>query len=89
MYEGLQIVVSSSRNWTHYIGLIVSGCTLFVFYTTAFKFALIPRLISVFGLLVVGLQLVAVSMPLFGHHVDLRSTRLWLFAKLFCHFVDR
>lgn len=33
MYEGLRIVVSSARNWTHYISLIVSGCTLFVFYS--------------------------------------------------------
>lgn len=93
MYEGLRIVVSSARNWTHYISLIVSGCTLFVFYTGMFRFALIPRLISVFGLLAVCLQLIAVSMPLFGHHVDLRLIMpvgicqivlaLWLIAKGF------
>ncbi len=93
MYEGLRIVVSSARNWTHYMSLIVSGCTLFVFYMAMFRFALIPRLISVFGLLAVCLQLIAVSMPLFGHDVDFRLIMplgiceiimsLWLIARGF------
>lgn len=72
LYDGLKLVVKSARNWTHYISLIVSGCTLFVFYVAMFRFRLIPRLLSVFGLLAVCSQLYAVTTPLFGIDVDFR-----------------
>ncbi len=72
LYEGLRIVVKSTRNWTHYISLIVSGCTLFAFYVAMYRFKLIPRLLSTVGLLAVCSQLYAVSTPLFGIHVDFR-----------------
>jgi len=65
-------VVKSSRNWTHYIGMIVSGCSLFVFYLAMFRFRLIPRVLSVFGLLAVCSHLYAVTTPLFGIDVDFR-----------------
>jgi len=72
LYDGLKIVVKSARNWTHYISMIVSGCTLFVSYFAMFRFRLIPRLLSVFGLLAVCSQLYAVTTPLFGMDVDFR-----------------
>jgi len=72
LYEGLKTVVKSARNWTHYISMIVSGCTLFVSYFAMFRFRLIPRLLSVFGLLAVCSQLYAVTTPLFGMDVDFR-----------------
>lgn len=72
LYDGLRIVVKSARNWTHYISLIVSGCTLFVFYIAMFRFKLIPRLLSIIGLLAVLSQLYAVTTPLFGMDVDFR-----------------
>ena len=37
LYEGLKTVVKFARNWTHYISMIVSGCTLFVFYFAMFR----------------------------------------------------
>lgn len=93
LYEGLRGVVASARNWTHYISLIVSGCTLFVFYIGMLRFRLIPRLLSVIGLLAVCSQLYAVSTPLFGQHVDFRFIAplgiceiilaLWLVARGF------
>lgn len=72
LYDGLRVVVKSARNWTHYISLIVSGCTLFVFYVAMFRFALVPRWLSIVGLLAVCSQLYAVSTPLFGIGVDFR-----------------
>jgi uncharacterized protein DUF4386 len=65
-YQALRVVVASARNWTHYIGLIVAGSTLFVFYAALFRFALIPRALAAFGLAAVLLQIAAVAMPLFG-----------------------
>lgn len=72
LYEGLRIVVKETRNWTHYISLIVSGATLFAFYLALYRQRLIPRVLSGFGLAACLAQISAVSMPLFGHDVDFR-----------------
>jgi hypothetical protein len=93
LYQGLRIVVKETRNWTHYISLIVSGATLFTFYLAMFRFSLIPRLLAGFGLLACLAQVYAVSLPLFGHAVDFRLIAplgiceivlgLWLAARGF------
>jgi hypothetical protein len=61
--------VASARNWAHFIGLVIAGCTLFVFYAVLYRFALVPRLLAAFGLIAVILQITAVAMPIFGHDV--------------------
>ena len=68
-YQALRVVVASARNWAHYVGLIVAGCTLFVFYAALFRFALVPRALAAFGLASVLLQIVAVAKPVFGHAI--------------------
>jgi hypothetical protein len=91
LFQALRGVVASARNWTHYVGLIVAGCTLFVFYSTLFRFALIPRALAAFGLGAVVLQIVAVAMPLFGQSIvfpmilplglSQTALALWLIAR--------
>ena len=86
-------VVSSARNWSHFIGLIVNGSTIFVLYTTLYRFALIPRALAAFGLAAVLLQISAVARPLFGYDivfvmlaplgVSQLVLALWLIAKGF------
>lgn len=93
LYQGLRIVVKETRNWTHYLSLVVSGAMLFAFYAAVFRFRMVPRALAVFGLLASLSQIVAVSMPLFGHAVDFRlimplglceiALALWLIAKGF------
>ncbi|TMH11029.1 MAG: DUF4386 family protein [Betaproteobacteria bacterium] len=53
----------------HYVGLLVAGSMLFVFYAALYRFALIPRALAAFGLVAVVLQLAAVAMPLFGQGI--------------------
>lgn len=72
LYQGLRIVVKETRNWTHYLSLIVSGATLFAFYVAMFRFRMVPRLLAGFGLLASLSQIAAVTMPLFGRAVDFR-----------------
>lgn len=72
LYQGLRIVVKETRNWTHYLSLVVSGATLFAFYAAVFRFRMIPRALAGFGLLASLSQIAAVAMPLFGHAVDFR-----------------
>ena len=91
LFEALRTVVASARNWTHYIALIVAGCTLLVFYGVLFRFALVPRALAAFGLAAVLLQITAVAMPLFGHAIVFPmlmplglvqlALALWLIAK--------
>jgi hypothetical protein len=69
IFQALRGVVASSRNWAHYLGLIVAGCTLFVLYGALLRFKLVPRILAALGLGAVVLQIIAVSMPLFGHDV--------------------
>jgi hypothetical protein len=94
LYQGLRVVVKETRNWTHYLSLIVSGATLFAFYTALLRNTLIPKPLAIVGLLAVCSQLVAVSMPVLGGDVDFRLIAplgicqivlaLWLIAKGFC-----
>jgi len=93
LYQGLRIVVKDARNWTHFIGLLVSGVTVFTFYLATLRSGLIPKALSAFGLLAALSQLIAVGMPLFGHAVDFRLIAplgiceivlgIWLIAKGF------
>ncbi len=68
-FQFLRVVVASARNWTHFIGLIVGGSTLLVFYIAQYRFKLIPRVLAACGVVAVLLQMTSVGMPLFGHEV--------------------
>jgi hypothetical protein len=68
-FEALRVVVASSRNWAHYIGLLIHGSTTFVLYAALYRFALIPRALAAFGLAAVTLLLITVALPLFGRSV--------------------
>jgi hypothetical protein len=91
LFQGLRVVVASARNWAHYVSLIIGGGTVLVLYSTLFRFALVPRILAVCGLAAAMLQIVAVSMPLFGQEIvflmllPLGLTHLvlavWLIAK--------
>jgi len=90
-FESLRGIVAASRNWAHYIRLIVDGCMLLAFYSVLFRFVLVPRALAGFGLGAVVLQISAVAMPLFGHDIVFPmlmplglvqlALALWLIAK--------
>jgi hypothetical protein len=92
-FQGLRLVVSAARNSSHYIGLVVAGLMLLVFYATLFRTVLIPRALATFGLVAACLQIIAVSMPLFGISIVFLMLAplgvsqlvlgLWLLAKGF------
>lgn len=67
--EAGRIIVTSARNWAHYLNLILSGCFLLALYSSLYLFKLVPRWLSGFGCAAVLLQLTSVSMPLFGQAV--------------------
>ena len=92
-FQGLRGVVAATRNWSHYLGLVIAGSMLLAFYATLYRTALVPRAFAMFGLAAALLQIVAVAMPLFGHSivfpmlaplgVSQLVLALWLFARGF------
>lgn len=62
-------VVAASRNWAHFFTLMLSGCTYFLLYASAFVFALLPRPLAAFGMAACLLQICTVGMPLFGQSI--------------------
>jgi hypothetical protein len=91
--EAVRVIVSSARNWAHYMARIADGVTIFVFYAALLRFALVPRVIAGFGLVAVVAMLTSVGMPIFGHDVvfpmlaplglSQLALALWLIAKGF------
>jgi len=69
-FEILRGIVAASRNWSHYINLVVSGCTLLVMYSALLRHSLIPRLLAAIGVTAAALQILAVATPLFGTDVN-------------------
>jgi len=66
VFDALDAAARSARFAAHYMNLLVGGISGTVFYAICFRFALIPRVISGFGLPAFALQMVAVAMPLLG-----------------------
>lgn len=65
-FRGLRIVVASARNWSHYVGLIIGGGSVFLLYAALYRLTLVPRALAAFGMAAAALQMTAVAMPLFG-----------------------
>lgn len=67
--QAVRVVVASARNWAHYMGRILDGVAIFVFYAALYRLTLIPRALAGFGLIAVALMITGVAMPFFGHGV--------------------
>jgi hypothetical protein len=69
LFQPLRGAVASARNWAHFLGLIVHGSSLLVFYSALYRFKLVPRVLAASGVVAVLLQITTVGRPLFGHEV--------------------
>jgi len=92
-FQTLRLVVAAARNWPHFLARVMDGVAGFLFYATLVRFALVPRTLTVPGLLTAAMQITGVAMPLFGHDVVFPllapmglaqlALALWLLAKGF------
>ncbi len=55
----------STRIWAHYTELLVIDIWFFVFYSMLFRFALVPRALAGFGLIMVIVHTTAITLPKF------------------------
>ena len=79
------------HRWTHYLFLLLSCFPVFVLYCTLYVSKLVPRLISVFGILAVILMFVEVLFSIFGQSISMNmmlpmgliqlALPLWLIFK--------
>jgi hypothetical protein len=63
-------VVSSARNWTHFIARLADGLQLFTLYAALFRYRLAPRPIALLGVLATSLLFYSISGPFFGRAVN-------------------
>jgi hypothetical protein len=94
LYEALAAVVASTRMWAHYTQLTAVGAWIFVFYSSLWRFRLVPRALASLGLIGILLQFTGVTLPAFlGYSQDVRmampmgpiqvAVAVWLMAKGF------
>ena len=67
--ETMRIVVSSARNWPHYLGRMSDGFAALALYIALFRFALVPRAVGALGMIAVASMLTGLAMPFFGRAV--------------------
>ncbi len=70
-FQALGTILYQTRWWTHYTVLLISCLPLFMFYYLFFLSKLIPRFISILGLIGVIMMLVEVLLSLFGQGIGM------------------
>jgi hypothetical protein len=65
LFGALATAVRSTRVWAHYTELLVIDTWFFVFYSLLFRFSLVPRALTGFGLIMVIVHTTAITLPMF------------------------
>jgi hypothetical protein len=65
LYYVVGAAVASTRRWAHYTQLVAIGAWIFAFYSSLFRFALIPRALAALGLIGIVLQFIGVTLTTF------------------------
>ncbi|TVZ56443.1 uncharacterized protein DUF4386 [Lutibacter sp. Hel_I_33_5] len=66
----MKTVLSEKHLWTHYFYLLISTFPVFVLYYTLFVSKLVPKILSVFGLIAVLLMFIQITATIFGKNVS-------------------
>jgi len=57
--------------WTHYLSLLISCFPVFILYYTLYLSKLIPKIISIVGIIAVILMFVEILFSIFGHSISM------------------
>jgi hypothetical protein len=68
-FRVVRIAVGAARNWPHFLARVLDGVAGALLFATLARFALVPRVLGVAGLLAAAMQIAGVAMPLFGRDV--------------------
>lgn len=67
----LETLVSETHYWTHYFYLLISCFPVFVLYYTLYLYKLVPRLISIIGIIAVLLMFIEELSSIFGKSISM------------------
>jgi len=70
-YKILGAILYGRHWWTHYMALLISCFPVFVLYFTLFLSKLVPRTISILGMLAVILMFTEELFSIFGHSISM------------------
>ncbi|MFD2100215.1 DUF4386 domain-containing protein [Flagellimonas iocasae] len=70
-FKILEPLVSGKHWWTHYFYLLISCFPVFVLYYTLYLSKLVPRIISIFGIIAVVLMFIEELFSIFGNSISM------------------
>jgi hypothetical protein len=92
-YQALAHFVASARGWIHYSNLLLGAATVAALNIALFRFELVPRALSAFGVLAATLGAIGMIRPMIGYSLILQflaplglaqlALLFWLLAKGF------
>jgi hypothetical protein len=65
------VILYEKHRWTHYMSLLISSLPVFILYCTFYISKLIPRVISIFGIIAVVFMFVEILSSIFGHSIGM------------------
>lgn len=87
----LSSVFYKNHWWTHYMSLLISCCPVFVLYYSLYRSKLVPKIISIVGIIAVILMFIEILFSLFGQSISMNmllpigliqlTLPLWLIFK--------
>ena len=87
----LETLIYKKHWWTHYFYLLISCFPVFVLYYTLYLFKLVPRILSIFGIVAVIIMFIEELLSIFGHGIGMNmllpialiqlTLPLWLIFK--------
>jgi hypothetical protein len=63
LFQTPAAVVGSTRMWAHFTELLVIDCWVFLLYSILYRFRLVPRSLTAFGLITVMLHFTGIPLP--------------------------
>jgi hypothetical protein len=94
LFQVVEVALGALRKWSHYSFLLVVGCWIFLLYSFLYRFRVVPRVLSAFGLLGAVGQIAGVTLRgLWGYPPETRlamplapvyaALAVWLIVKGF------
>ncbi|NNE98568.1 MAG: DUF4386 domain-containing protein [Pyrinomonadaceae bacterium] len=93
LFKAMGTVVRSAYVWVGNTSALVAEALILLHYWILYRFALVPRALSAFGLVAVLMKIIGIAMPFFGYGVVMLmvlpmvlgyvALALWLMAKGF------
>ena len=70
-FKTMGVVFYERQKWTHYLSLLVSCFPVFVLFYTLYFTQLLPKFLSIFGIIAVTLMFVEVLFSIFGNGISM------------------